>query len=68
MSQEEISDDQFFDAVRDSGASDGEIAHEFGMSRPSVDRWRARRSAPYPSMRRHVLEGLKAVVDRRQAG
>lgn len=42
--------------------SDADVSRQFGMSRPSIMRWRTGRSAPHPAMRRHVYEWMASKV------
>jgi len=37
---------------------DEDFAHQFGMSRPSVTRWRNGSTAPHPAVRRQVFARL----------
>jgi transcriptional regulator with XRE-family HTH domain len=52
----------FADLVREAMAalelSDSDLARQFGMSRPSVTRWRNGRTAPHPAMRAKVFKAL----------
>lgn len=56
-------DRKFHDAVSQGVAllqlMDKDIAHEFGVSRPTVTRWRNGANAPHPVMRKHVYDLLE---------
>ncbi|HEX4337727.1 MAG TPA: hypothetical protein VH062_17555 [Polyangiaceae bacterium] len=41
---------------------DTQLARQFDMSRPSVNRWRSGRNAPHPSIRKHVYAFFKKKV------
>ena len=38
---------------------DSDLAHQFGVSRPTVTRWRNGANAPHPAMRKPVFAWLK---------
>lgn len=69
LQTDQHSDDAVFSAaVAQSMAllalSDGEIAAEFDMSRPSVNRWRNGRAAPHPAVRKHVFKFFAKKIER----
>jgi len=37
---------------------DSDLAHEFNVSRPTVNRWRSGANAPHPALRKHVFAWL----------
>jgi hypothetical protein len=38
---------------------DSDLAHYFGVSRPTVNRWRTGANAPHPALRKHVFAWLR---------
>lgn len=57
-------DDAAFHKVVSSGMDlmsvlDSDLAHEFGVSRPTVNRWRSGANAPHPALRKHVFAWLQ---------
>ena len=60
----DVQDDQTFHLLLSRGVEllqllDKDIAREFGVSRPTVTRWRNRTNAPHPAMRRPVYNLLE---------
>lgn len=39
--------------------NDSDLSHHFGVSRPTVNRWRNGANAPLPTLRKHVYLWLK---------
>ncbi len=48
------------EGIETSHVTDAEIAHSFGVSRPTVKRWRSGDAAPHPKMQATVLFWLCA--------
>lgn len=46
------------------GLTDAEVAREFDMSRPSVNRWRNGNAAPHPRLRKQVIAYLARKAER----
>jgi hypothetical protein len=38
---------------------DSDLSHQFGVSRPTVNRWRTGANAPHPALRKHVFAWLR---------
>jgi len=71
----DVQDDRAFHSLLSRGVEllrllDKDIAQEFGVSRPTVTRWRNGTNAPHPAMRRPVynlLEHRAAAILKRNA-
>lgn len=50
-------------AIEYCGLTDKELAETFGVSRPSIERWKDGRNAPYVTMRPPVYEYLAKKVN-----
>lgn len=62
--QADDKDDAAFKAVVARGMElmqllDTDLSHHFGVSRPTVNRWRTGANAPHPALRKHVFAWLR---------
>lgn len=68
----DLKDDLLFHALMNDGKvllslSDGDVAHQFGASRPTVDRWLSGKNAPHWKSRRVMYEWLLTLAEEKNA-